>query len=83
MISVVIGMAAGCIPVVGFNMGAGQKGRVKELFTMLLIAEACVGAAALLIAEVFPGALIRIFGAANESVYYTEFAVNRFVFIFA
>lgn len=76
VISVVIGMAAGCIPVVGFNMGAGQKGRVKELFTRLLIAEACVGAAALLIAEVFPGALIRIFGAANESVYYTEFAVK-------
>lgn len=78
VISVVIGMAAGCIPVVGFNMGAGQKGRVKELFTRLLIAEACVGAAALLIAEVFPGALIRIFGAANESVYYTEFAVKSF-----
>ena len=78
VISVVIGMAAGCIPVVGFNMGAGQKGRVKELFTRLLIVEACVGAAALLIAEVFPGALIRIFGAANESVYYTEFAVKSF-----
>lgn len=78
VISVVIGMVAGCIPVVGFNMGAGQKGRVKELFTRLLIAEACVGAAALLIAEVFPGALIRIFGAANESVYYTEFAVKSF-----
>lgn len=78
VISVVIGMAAGCIPVVGFNMGAGQKGRVKELFTRLLIAEACVGAAALFIAEVFPGALIRIFGAANESVYYTEFAVKSF-----
>lgn len=78
VISVVIGMAAGCIPVVGFNMGAGQKGRVKELFTRLLIAEACVGAAALLIAEVLPGALIRIFGAANESVYYTEFAVKSF-----
>ncbi len=78
VISVVIGMAAGCIPVVGFNMGAGQKGRVKELFTRLLISEVCAGAAALLIAEVFPGALIRIFGAANESIYYTEFAVKSF-----
>lgn len=78
VISVVIGMAAGCIPVVGFNMGAGQKGRVRELFTRLLISEVCVGAAALLIAEVFPGALIRIFGAANESIYYTEFAVKSF-----
>ena len=78
VISVVIGMAAGCIPIVGFNMGAEKYGRVKELFTRLLIAEAAVGAAALVIVEVFPEALIGIFGAKNESVYYTEFAVKAF-----
>lgn len=78
VISIVVGMAAGCIPVVGFNMGAGLKGRVKELFTKLLLAEACVGAIALLIVECFPQGLIGIFGAANESVYYTEFAVKAF-----
>lgn len=78
VISIVVGMAAGCIPVVGFNMGAGLKGRVKELFTKLLLAEACVGAVALIIVECFPMQLIGIFGAANESVYYTEFAVKAF-----
>ena len=78
VISIVVGMSAGCIPIVGFNMGAGLKGRVKELFTKLLIAEACVGAVSLIIVEVFPNALIQIFGAANESVYYTEFAVKAF-----
>ena len=78
VISVVIGMAAGCIPIVGFNMGAKQYGRVKSLFSRLICAEACVGAAALVVAEVFPGALIRIFGAANESVYYTDFALKAF-----
>ncbi len=78
IISVVIGMAAGCIPVVGFNMGAKQYGRVKELFTRLLIAEACVGAVALIIVEIFPNVLIQVFGAANESVYYTDFAVKAF-----
>ena len=78
VISVVIGMAAGCIPVVGFNMGAKMHGRVKELFTKLLIAEACVGAVALIIVEFFPHLLIQIFGAANESVYYTDFAVKAF-----
>ena len=36
VISIVVGMAAGCIPVVGFNMGAGKQDRVKELFTKLL-----------------------------------------------
>ena len=78
VISVVIGMAAGCIPIVGYNMGAKLNQRVRELFTKLLIAEACVGAAALLIVELFPNMLINIFGAANESVYYTDFAVKAF-----
>ena len=78
VISIVVGMAAGCIPVVGFNMGAGKQSRVKELFTKLLIAEAAVGAVALVIVEVFPQQLINIFGAANESSYYTEFAIKAF-----
>ena len=78
VISIVVGMAAGCIPVVGFNMGAGKRDRVKELFTKLLIAETAVGTVALIIVEFFPQQLINIFGAANESAYYTEFAVKAF-----
>lgn len=78
VISIVVGMAAGCIPIVGYNMGAGRKDRARKLFTYLLTAEACVGAVALFIAEVFPGQLIQIFGAANESIYYTEFALKAF-----
>lgn len=78
VISIVIGMAAGCIPIVGFNMGAKLSKRVKNLFTRLLIAEACVGAIALIIVEFFPHVLIQVFGAANESVYYTDFAVKAF-----
>ena len=78
VISIVIGMAAGCIPIVGFNMGAKMHDRVKKLFSKLLITEAIVGAVALVIVEFFPNALIQIFGAANESVYYTDFAVKAF-----
>ena len=78
VISVVVGMAAGCIPIVGYNMGAGLKSRVRELFTRLLAAEAAVGAVALIFVEFFPRQLIGIFGAANESSYYTDFAVHAF-----
>lgn len=78
VISIVVGMAAGCIPVVGFNIGAGKKSRVRQLFTRLLIAEAVVGAVGFILAEFFPRQLIAIFGAANESAYYTEFAVKAF-----
>ena len=78
VISIVVGMAAGCIPVVGFNMGAKKPTRVKELFTKLLLAEATVGAVALVLVELLPRQLIALFGAANESVYYTDFAVKSF-----
>lgn len=77
-ISVSIGLAAGCIPVVGYNIGANRKDRAKTLFTYLLVAEAVVGAVALVIVECFPLQIANLFGAANESVYYTEFAVKCF-----
>ena len=78
IISIVVGMAAGCIPIVGFNMGAEKRLRVKELFTKLLIAEAAVGIAGCILAEIFPRQLISIFGAAHESTYYTSFAIKAF-----
>lgn len=78
VISIVVGMAAGCIPIVGYNMGAGAVKRVKELFTKLLAAEAAVGVLAFMIVEFFPAGLIGIFGASNESSYYTDFAVRAF-----
>ena len=61
-----------------FQYGGREKARVRELFTRLLTAEAGVGAVALIIVELFPRQLIGIFGAANESSYYTEFAILAF-----
>lgn len=78
VISIVVGMAAGCIPIVGYNVGAKQYGRVKGMFTRLLIAEACVGVLAFFAVELFPRQLLAVFGAANESVYYTAFGVKAF-----
>ncbi len=77
-ISIAIGMAAGCIPVVGYNIGAGRKDRAKKLFTYLLLWGLGIGLVALCIVEIFPRQLIGIFGAANESAYYTDFAVRSF-----
>ena len=77
-ISVAIGMAAGCIPVAGYNIGAGRKDRAKALFSRLLIGELIVGAVALLIVEVFPLQIAMLFGAAGESEYYSAFTVKCF-----
>lgn len=78
VISIVVGTAAGCIPVVGYNVGAKRNDRTRGLYTRLLAVEAILGAIALVIVEFFPGQLIAIFGAANESIYYTEFAIKSF-----
>ena len=78
VISIVVGISAGCIPIVGFNIGAQLTHRVKELLTKLLITEAVVGIIAFVLVEVFPQQLISVFGAANESVYYTDFAIKSF-----
>jgi putative MATE family efflux protein len=78
VISISVGLAAGCIPIVGYNIGAGRRDRAKALFTRLLAAEAAVGAVALLIVELFPRQLIGLFGAANESSYYTDYAIKCF-----
>lgn len=77
-ISIAIGIAAGCIPIVGYNIGANRKDRAKTLFTYLLIAEAVVGSIALIIVECFPLQIANLFGAANESAYYSAFAVKCF-----
>ena len=78
VISISIGTAAGCIPIVGYNVGARRNDRALTLFRKLLIYEFIVGAIALVIVEFFPRGLISIFGAANESPYYTSFAVRAF-----
>lgn len=78
VISISVGLAAGCIPIVGYNIGAKRMDRALELFKKLLAAEFAVGFAALLIVELLPRQLIGIFGAANESSYYTDFAIRAF-----
>ena len=77
-ISIAVGLAAGCIPVVGYNIGAGRRDRARTLFSYLLTAETIVGLVASLIVELFPRQLIGIFGAGNESAYYTSFAISCF-----
>lgn len=76
IISVSVGLAAGCIPIVGYNIGAKRNDRVLGLMRLLLAAESIVGLVATLIFLLFPYQLINIFGAKNESVYYTEFAIK-------
>ncbi|MDD6729052.1 MAG: MATE family efflux transporter [Eubacteriales bacterium] len=78
VISIVVGISAGCIPIVGYNMGAGLNDRVKKLLYPSSYLRGGCGFVALIIVEFFPTQLIGIFGASNESAYYTDFAVKAF-----
>ena len=78
VISIVVGLSASCTPITGFNIGAGHFGRVKNLFTKLLISETIIGVVAFLIVEIFPANIAALFGASGESVYYAEFTVKCF-----
>lgn len=77
-VSISIGIAAGCIPIAGYNIGANNINRIKKLFTYLLLAEVIVGGVALIIVECFPLQIANLFGAANESGYYTTFVIKCF-----
>lgn len=76
VISISVGMAAGCIPIVGYNVGDKRFDRAKKLFIYLLVGEALIGFVATLFIEFFPMQFIAIFGAAKESPVYTEFAIK-------
>lgn len=76
VMSIAIGLSAGCIPVVGYNIGAGRKDRASRLMLELLTTECIIGLCATVLFTCFPNAFISVFGAKNESVYYTEFALR-------
>ena len=76
VVSVCIGIAAGSQPIVGYNYGAGEYRRVKELFTTIIKAEAIVGLVSVLLFELFPLQITSIFG--SEDGLYNEFAVLSF-----
>lgn len=76
VISVVVGIAAGSQPIVGYNYGAGKYGRVKQIYAVMMKAECVVGLIALICFEMFPLQITSIFG--SEDGLYNEFAVIAF-----
>ena len=76
VIAVVVGIAAGSQPIIGFNYGAGRTDRVWSIFKLMMLAEGLIGLVSMLLFECFPLQIIRIFG--SEEGLYNEFAVLAF-----
>ena len=74
VLNIAIGIAAGAQPIVGYNYGAGKTDRVRELLKLMLKWTAIVGVVCMVLFEAVPGVFIRMFGSADDPVYF-RFAV--------
>ena len=72
VIAISVGIAVGGQPIVGYNYGAGRLGRVKETYRCILLANVVIGCVATLLFEIFPLAIVRLFG--NEDGLYNTYA---------
>ena len=73
IVSIIIGVSLGGMPIIGYNMGAGNVKRVKETIKYILIINLIIGAIAFIIFELFPTYIINIFGS-NNTFEYQEYA---------
>lgn len=72
LVSIVLGLATGILPIVSYNYGSKQFDRVKKLYKNALIIGTVVMTVAFIILEVFPAEIVSIFGKQNEL--YMDFA---------
>lgn len=78
-LSSIIGIALGCQPILGFNLGSKQYGRVKEAYLTALRYGTIIAVAAFLVLQLFPEQILRIFHSDDPRFY--EFA-EKYIHIY-
>lgn len=73
LIAIMNGIAAGALPIIGFNYGARNLDRVKKTIKMSVGVAMLCGVVATFFFQMFPEQIISIFG--SESDLYVEFSV--------
>ena len=76
MISILLGIATGAQPIIGFNYGAKNFHRVKKALEISLLASEIISVLAFLLFQFAPMSVISLFG--SEDGLYNEFAVKAF-----
>ena len=81
VVSVVIGVSLGGMPIIGYNMGAKNIQRVKETIKYILITNFIIGCIAFIIFELYPTFIINIFGNDNSFEYleYAKYCLRIFL----
>ena len=74
--SIIIGIAAGSQPIVGYNYGAEKYDRVKKTLKAVLGCSVIISTIAFILFQAIPEQLISIFGSGDEN--YMEFACLAF-----
>lgn len=62
VINLVVGIVLGCQPIIGYNIGAKNYDRVKQLYKSILLCTIGIGLASTLLFELAPQAVVGIFG---------------------
>lgn len=76
IMALIIGVAGGAQPIIGFNYGAEKYDRVRKTYLLAVGCATCFATAGFLIFQFAPEAIIAIFGQENEL--YQTFAVQCF-----
>ena len=74
--SIIIGIAVGSQPILGYNYGAGKNDRVKETLKTVLKSSLIISTIAFILFQTIPDKLILIFGSGNAN--YIKFACLAF-----
>ena len=74
LLSSIIGIALGCQPILGFNLGCRQYDRVKQTYLLALRYGTTIAVIAFTLLQLFPGPLLRIFGSDDPGFY--EFGIH-------
>ena len=74
--SIIIGIAAGSQPILGYNYGAKKYGRVKQTLKIVLASSVVISTIAFILFQTIPDKLILIFGSGDEN--YIKFACLAF-----
>lgn len=74
VISIIVGVACGGQPIIGYNYGAKKYNRVKEAYKYIFIITVIVGVIATILFEICPMAIFKLFGYSTIS----SFGLNTF-----
>lgn len=62
VINLVVGIVLGCQPIIGYNIGAKNYARVRQLYKSILMCTIIIGVVSTLLFELAPQAVVGIFG---------------------